>query len=32
MRAIDVAPLVSDLLGIDPPAHARGTSPLAQAP
>lgn len=28
LRAIDVAPLVSDLLGIDAPAQAQGTSPL----
>lgn len=28
LRAIDVAPLVGDLLAIEPPAHARGTSPL----
>jgi hypothetical protein len=28
-RAIDVAPLVSDLLGISPPRDARGRSPLA---
>ncbi len=28
IRAIDVAPLVADLLGIAPPAHATGTSPL----
>jgi hypothetical protein len=27
-RAIDVAPLVSDLLGISPPRDARGRSPL----
>lgn len=27
-RAIDVAPLVSDLLGIDPPRDSRGQSPL----
>jgi predicted AlkP superfamily phosphohydrolase/phosphomutase len=27
-RAIDVAPLVSDLLGIEPPRDARGVSPL----
>jgi hypothetical protein len=27
-RAIDVAPLVSDLLGIEPPRDARGQSPL----
>jgi len=27
-RAIDVAPLVSDLLGIDPPRDARGRSPI----
>jgi predicted AlkP superfamily phosphohydrolase/phosphomutase len=27
-RAIDVAPLVSDLLGIEPPRDARGASPL----
>jgi hypothetical protein len=29
-RAIDVAPLVSDLLGIDPPRDARGRSPLGR--
>lgn len=29
-RAIDVAPLVSDLLGIAPPRDARGRSPLAK--
>jgi hypothetical protein len=29
VRAIDVAPLVSDLLAIAPPTHATGTSPLA---
>jgi hypothetical protein len=29
-RAIDVAPLVSDLLGIAPPRAARGRSPLAR--
>ena len=29
LRAIDVAPLVSDLLGIGPPAQATGRSPLA---
>lgn len=29
-RSIDVAPLVSDLLGIDPPRDARGRSPLQQ--
>jgi hypothetical protein len=28
-RAIDVAPLVSDLLGIEPPRDSRGESPLA---
>jgi hypothetical protein len=28
MRIIDVAPLVADLLGIQPPATARGRSPL----
>jgi predicted AlkP superfamily phosphohydrolase/phosphomutase len=28
MRAIDVAPLVADLLGIEPPAQARGRSPV----
>ena len=27
-KAIDVAPLVSDLLGVDPPRDARGQSPL----
>ena len=29
-RAIDVAPLVSDLLGVAPPRDARGRSPLAR--
>lgn len=29
-RAIDVAPLASDLLGITPPRNARGRSPLAK--
>ena len=29
-RAIDVAPLVSDLLGIAPPRDARGQSPLGR--
>lgn len=29
LRAIDVAPLVTDLLAIAPPAHARGKSPLS---
>lgn len=29
LRAIDVAPLVTDLLAIGPPAQARGTSPLS---
>lgn len=28
LRAIDVAPMVSDLLGIDPPAQAMGRSPI----
>ena len=32
LRAIDVAPLVSDLLGISPPAQARGRSPLSASP
>ena len=27
-KAIDVAPLVSDLLGVDPPRDSRGQSPL----
>ena len=26
LRAIDVAPTITDLLGISPPAHARGLS------
>jgi arylsulfatase A-like enzyme len=29
-KAIDVAPLVAELLGIEPPRDARGQSPLAR--
>ncbi len=32
LRAIDVAPLVSDLLAIGPPANASGRSPLSASP
>jgi hypothetical protein len=31
-QAIDVAPLVSNLLGVDPPRDSRGRSPLKAAP
>ena len=30
LRTIDIAPLVADLLGIEPPAQARGQSPLSK--
>ncbi len=32
MPSINVAPLVADLLGIDPPENAKGVSPLAMPP
>lgn len=31
VRSIDVAPLIAQLLGIDPPRNARGTSPMRKS-